>query len=280
LDPSTDSGSDNTDNITNKTSLTLLGTATPGSTVVIFDDINDNNQIDDGELLTTIATVGVTGAYTAYVKLGTGEHRLRAIASDKEGNISLASGSLPITVDLEPVATPLSIALLPTSDTGQRSDDRQTTVTLPVFRVALPVDARVGDVLWLVSGTSYQTDPTLADSLATYTLQAGDLVDAGRGYVDLQVKRSLAGGKYTIGTYVIDLAGNIGRMQVLQAVVIDTTAPVAPVISGLQASDDTGTSSSDGLTVRGTGFTLRGTAQSGTRFVEIFENGQKGRRES
>ncbi|NCA14613.1 MAG: hypothetical protein EBS89_10845, partial [Proteobacteria bacterium] len=48
------------------------------------------------------------------------------MAFDVQGNISLASASLPLTIDREPVSPPPAITLLPSSDLGLRSNDRLT----------------------------------------------------------------------------------------------------------------------------------------------------------
>lgn len=284
LNPLDDSGIDNTDGFTKLiTGLRISGTAEPGVKVSIFDDLNDNNLIDDGELLGTVTADATTGAFSSTISLGSGNHRLRAIASDTEGNISLASASLPLTVDRQPASAPDAITLLSNSDTGLRSNDRLTADNQPTFRITLPQDAQVGDVVWLTYA-AYVSDPNHPYVLGTWTLTAADIVDGGRGYVDIESRQVMADRAWTtasgyfIGAYIVDMAGNMGRMQVLPSLQIDTVAPnpstapssypPAPLLASM---DDSGSSRSDGITVVNKGFTLYGTVPAGTRRVELFD---------
>ena len=86
-----DSGSLNTDNITNVAAGTYTGTAEAGSTVTIYDT--------DGT--TVLGTGTATGGNYSIVTsaLSSGAHALTAKATDAAGNVSVASGSLSVTID-------------------------------------------------------------------------------------------------------------------------------------------------------------------------------------
>jgi hypothetical protein len=119
--------------------------------------------------------------------------------------------------------------------------------------------------------------------LATYELTAADIVDGGRGFVDIESAQVMADRSWTtasgyyIGAYVVDIAGNVGRMNVLPSLQTDTvapnpdTSPFIPPAPLLEGMDDSGSSRSDGITVVNKGFTLYGTVPTGTRRVELFD---------
>ncbi|MGE0097565.1 MAG: beta strand repeat-containing protein [Hydrogenophaga sp.] len=92
-----DSGASNTDNITvYTTGLSFSGTAEAGATVSLFVDLDDDGEIDDGELLGTGVATG--GNYSIDTNLALGSHKVRAIVTDLEGHISAASGITVVTV--------------------------------------------------------------------------------------------------------------------------------------------------------------------------------------
>ncbi|HXG78205.1 MAG TPA: Ig-like domain-containing protein, partial [Methyloceanibacter sp.] len=86
-----DSGSSNSDNITNDDTPTVTGTAEAGSTVTIYDT--------DG---TTVLGTGIATGGTYSITLSTlsdGAHTLTAKATDTAGNTSVASAGLTVTID-------------------------------------------------------------------------------------------------------------------------------------------------------------------------------------
>eukprot|EP01032_Pedospumella_encystans_P008299 gene8299-9871_t len=280
LDPAADSGSSKTDLITNTvSSIGLSGKAEPGSTVQVFDDQNDNNLVDHGEWLATVTANASTGAFAVSVSLGSGEHKLRAIASDVQGNTSLASASLALTVDRQPPSPPVSLALAPGQDTGLSSIDRLTNLSRAVLRVGLPSDVQVGDVVWISQPGNYYT--TLNAYSTSYTVTLADLPVSGRGYVDITLANDLYetppgaysnnGVNWVLSAYIIDQAGNIGQRLVVPTLQVDYTAPAAPTGLNLSDAQDSGRSLTDNITGIGTGFTIKGAMTSGTRRIEVFE---------
>ncbi len=93
-----DSGVSNTDNITNVTKPTFTGTAAAGSTVTLYDGVV--------ALGTAVATV--TGAWSIATTsaLANGGHSITAKAADVAGNVSVASGTLSISIDAVAPAPP------------------------------------------------------------------------------------------------------------------------------------------------------------------------------
>lgn len=90
LAAASDSGSSNTDNITNDTTPTFEGTAEAGSTVAV---------VDGATPLGTTVTSG-TGAWSVTTPaLADGVHSITTRATDAAGNTSAASAALRITID-------------------------------------------------------------------------------------------------------------------------------------------------------------------------------------
>lgn len=120
-----DTGSSSSDNNTKTSSgLTIAGSGEDGTSVQVFDDANNNGQIDAGELLATTMVSG--GAFSVDVTLAEGSHNIRAILTDVAGNVSAPSTShgLDVIVDnTAPTAGTLTFANL--LDTGR---DRKSVV--------------------------------------------------------------------------------------------------------------------------------------------------------
>src|SRR5262249_12403215 len=97
LDPASESGSSNTDNITDDNTPTFDGTAEPHSTVIIYSDgvAVGSDSADSSGNYSVITTV-----------LTDGTHSIPGKAMDAAGNISPASGTLSITIDTQPPVAP------------------------------------------------------------------------------------------------------------------------------------------------------------------------------
>jgi hypothetical protein len=93
LDASSDIGLSNTDNITNATTLTINGSAEPGSTVKIY-----NGAISEANLVGT-ATAQANGSFSITTNaLPDGNLNLNVTATDAAGNVSGAA-TINVTVD-------------------------------------------------------------------------------------------------------------------------------------------------------------------------------------
>ncbi|WP_207429040.1 YDG domain-containing protein [Pedobacter sp. SYSU D00535] len=86
-----DSGTSNSDNITNNTTPTFSGTAENGATVTLFDT-------DGTTVIGTGTATGGNWSITA-TTLSAGVHYVKAKATDAAGNVSAASTDLVITID-------------------------------------------------------------------------------------------------------------------------------------------------------------------------------------
>lgn len=220
-----DTGPSNTDNVTNKSSLTISGLGESGATLELFDDVNDNGEIDAGELLGT--TTVAAGAFSLNVTLVAGVHRIRAIQT-VAGTASDASAALIITVD---TVAPTVILTVPPSPTNDTTPSVTVTAT----------DALSG----VPNGTQVRLDVDLNND--------GDYADGGEasyttavltgGTATFAVSPALSAGTYTFRARVTDVAGNEGTSSD-STLIVDTTTPSSS-ISGYKFNDLNGDGDQD-----------------------------------
>lgn len=235
-----DTGTSTTDNITNKTSgLTITGKAEANSTVELF----------NGTTSLGTATAGADGTFTKDVSLTIGEHTITAKATDKAGNVGVASASIKVTVDDNPPVAPTALDLATDDDTGASGIDNITTKT---SGLTITGKGEVGAKIELFDGTT---------SLGTTTVGT-----TGNFTLDI----ALANGTHNITAKATDTAGNIGPASDALVIKVDTALlPVAPTSLDLAAEDDNGSSNSDNLTSLRSGLTISGNAPANTT-VELF----------
>ncbi|NIJ42558.1 VCBS repeat-containing protein [Parvibaculum indicum] len=230
-----DNGTAPDDGISSYNWTQLSGTAAAGTTQVVV--------YDGGVEVGTAYVSG--GSWTLLVSaLPQGTHEFTAAGRDYVGNESGESDAVLFTVDQTPPAIPTLTGL--SDDTGATGDFR-TSDTTPTL-----------------SGT--------AEANATVTIRDGATV-LGTALADSDGNWSYTTGTFSEGVHTItvkatDLAGRDSAYGDVQFVVIDTTAPNAPVITGF--SDDS-PPTGDGYTSDTTP-TLSGTAEANSS-VEIFANG-------
>ena len=125
------------------------------------------------------------------------------------------------------------------SDTGSSTTDNNTSDTTPTVRVSLVgTNAAAGDTVELLLGGASLTTPVTA------VLQGSDI---SATYVEVTTGADLGSdGDKVFTAKVTDAAGNIGSAGGSLTVTLDTTAPLAPAIDVLTASD-TGTNTSDNI---------------------------------
>lgn len=188
-----DSGSSSTDNLTNATTPTFIGTAEAGAAVKLYAGV-----VLAGTDTATGGNYSVTSS-----ALTQAVYSFTATATDGAGNTSGASGGLTVTVDIS-AAAPSTPDLATASDTGSSSTDNITNATTPTF-----------------TGT--------AEAGATVTLynagvEAGSGVATGGNY---SIATSvLAEGARSITARVTDAAGNLSSASSALVITVDTTAPV------------------------------------------------------
>jgi hypothetical protein len=192
---------------------TLSGTAEPGALVEIF---------DDGRLIgTEYADASGDWHFTPNPPLINGEHAFTVIATDEAGNPSPESAPYVITIDTDAPFAPVILS----------ADDNEGPVRDPLFS---------GDV-------TDDTTPTLrgtgeADSLIhIYVVGINGPVGSAQVQPDgtwTFTVPARADGAYAFYAITTDLAGNVSPQSAGFDLTIDTTPPVAPVIT--HALDDQG----------------------------------------
>ena len=233
-----DSGSSNTDNITNtaKPSFDVTGVEATATAqllrngVVVASRVGAGAIQDPGPLL--------DGTYVFTVR-----------QTDLAGNTGPAGAALSVTIDTTAPSIPGAPDLQTASDSGSSSLDNITSNTAPTFDIT-PADTGVVVQLY----------------------RSGVLVGTRVGPGPIQDGGPVADGVYVYTARQLDPAGNLSQPSVSLQVTIDTTeaAPAAPV---LQASSDTGPSNSDGYTsVNRPTFDL-GTADP-TALIQLFRDGK------
>lgn len=239
-----DSGTSNSDNITNATTPTFTGTAADNATVTLFDT--------DGTTVLGTTTADGSGSWSiTSATLSQGSHTLTTKAADAAGNVSAASAGLDMTVD----TTAPTVVI--TSDVSMLKAGQTAAITFTFSEdpgASFTWDGLAGDVtvsggvLGAISGTGLTRT-------ATFTPTAG--TEAGSASI------TVAAGSYA------DAAGNSGGAGVTPALTVDSLAPAAPSAPDLASVSDSGTSSVDNIT-RATAPTFTGTTEANIT-VTLFD---------
>ena len=309
LDPASDTGVSNTDNLTKDNTPTFIGTAEVDATVYIF--VNGNTKGN------AIATGGHYSVTTSVLALD-GVWRITAAAQDAAGNYGGNSQGLNVTIDTtapSPAPT-LAPVLDPASDTGVLGDNitADTTPTFDIDPAAAPyfvfyrdgvaisgyqpaaptyttATQQDGTYVYQVTGSDAagnetaltpgvtvtidsmaeppivvltndtgvsNTDLITSDPSLTITnLETGATVqcslDGGTTWHDWPTGYAPVEGENTVEVTQTDPAGHVSLPASL-TFTLDTTAPAAP---GVALTSDTGSSSTDGITMDGS-LTLSG----------------------
>ena len=250
-----DSGVDDTDNLTNETNPTFsgpAGTGEPGSTVTLY---------IDGQPVGT-ATVLPDGGYEVTVSPGhslvDGPHSVTVTFMDSAGNESPQSPALDIIIDTEaPNAIAIDTPITP--DNIVNAVEQLTLVITgtgaePTSTVEVTLTDSLGNLIGPLTAT---VNPD-----GTWSIPATDI-------------SSLVDGPITITTSETDAAGN-PNVPVTASFLLDTTAPTAaPNMPDLVDSSDSGLSQTDDLT-NDTTPTFSGPAGSGEpgSTVTLFIDGE------
>ena len=243
INAASDTGTSVTDGITNVTTPTVSGTAEAGATVTLL----------DAKAVVGSAVADSNGAYSITSStLAEGSHALTVTATDAAGNVSKASTARTVVIDTAPPATPAVPTLAAASDTGVSATDGITNDTTPT----LTGTAEAKSTITLYDGTT-KVGTAIAGATGAYSITAS----------------ALANGSHSLTVTATDAAGNVSAASPAVAIVVDTTAPLAPTALNLSAASDTGTSSSDGITsVNAPTFT--GKAEAGST-VTLFDGTTK-----
>ncbi|HWE36483.1 MAG TPA: Ig-like domain-containing protein, partial [Isosphaeraceae bacterium] len=204
------------DGITNVNRPRLTGSAEAGSTVKLL-------------IAGSVVGSGVAsgGTYTIQLNaaLADGTYSVTATATDAAGNVSAAGPAFVLTIDTATPAAPSVPSLLAADDSGAAGDGI-TNVDRP-----------------RLTGTA-------ATGATVRLYVAGTLIGTGvatGGVYTIQPSAAFADGTYSVTATATDAAGNVSVASGPLSLTIDTTAPAAPAVPSLLASDDSG-AVGDGIT--------------------------------
>ena len=210
---------------------TISGTAEANSTVTVY-----LNGVAVG---TTTAAANGSWSYTFTTALNEGNSNITATATDVSTNVSPVSAVLAIIVDTTAPVAPIVSTLVNATNVNYINNNKPT-----------------------VSGT--------AEANSTVTVYA-DGVSAGTATADATGKWSftfataLANGSRNITATATDATTNVSPASTALAIIVDTTAPAAPVVSTLVDATNTNYINKRRPTVTGT-------AEAGST-VSIYANG-------
>nr|WP_286209090.1 Ig-like domain-containing protein [Azospirillum sp. A1-3] len=240
LDPGSDSGITG-NGMTNLSSPSVGGTAEANARVRLYDGATLVGETDADEN-------GVWSGVAA--GLAVGLHTLTAVAVDRAGNSSTASGGLPLTIMAAPTAPTVALASL--SDSGAQGDNR-TNVRTPTL-----------------------TGTTLASGLVTLyagAIQLGTTTANGSGAWSFTTG-TLSGTSQTLTAVVRDADGVDSPASTPFILTLDTVAPTLVGQSPSQNAVGVALASSLTLTfseavARGTGTILVKQAGTGTTVASV-----------
>jgi hypothetical protein len=213
-----DTGNSATDDLTNVTAPSFVGSCTNGDTIAMF--------IDGAPIETTVCAGGVY-AFTAPTALLDGTHSVTVTATDRAWNTGPQSPALTITIDTLAPTAPAAPDMTAATDTGSSNTDNITSNTTPDF-TGLCTD---GDTITLF----------IDGQAAATTVCAG-------GTYSLTPASALTGGTHAISTSATDPAGNASALLPALTVTIVTASGTAGA-PDMTAATDSGVSNSDNTTI-------------------------------
>ncbi len=234
----TDTGSSNSDNITNNNTPTFTGTSEANASVTLLEGVTSLGS----------TTADGTGNWSITSSaLSDGVHSITATQTDLAGNVSVASGALSVTIDTA-AAAPSTPDMTAGTDSGSSNSDNNTNDNTPTFTGTAEANASVT----LLEGVTVLGSVT-ATVGGTWTITSSSLSD----------------GIHSITATQTDVAGNTSVASGALSTTIDTAAPAAPPTPDLNAASDSGASNSDDITSN-TVLQLDGTAEANST-VQILD---------
>lgn len=216
LDPTSDTGREDDDGITNDQTPLLSGRSEAGATVEL---------VVNGNQYSTTVNQDNTWSIAIPDPLQDGEYDFEVTATDIAGNTVTVMDRFVVDT-LVPV--PFTAELDPASDSGSSESDHITNVVRPTFKGTAEADADVVLFMKLGGAEVVRTDVRVGQDLAWELTVPEDLVD----------------GQYDFVLHAVDAAGN-ETSPVSGQLIIDT---VLELTGGLDPASDTGASDSDGVT--------------------------------
>jgi hypothetical protein len=236
LQPASDSGSSNTDNITNDNTPTFdITLADSGATVTLLRNgvSTGVTRVGNGPMTDTTAPADNTYTYTV-------------TQTNTDGAVSAPSAGLAVTIDTT-AAAPSAPDLNAASDSGASNTDNITNATSRTFDL---------------SGVEAGATVTL--------LRNGVSVGSRIGNGAITDSTAAADGTLTYTATQTDVAGNISPASTALSVTLDTTA--APPVVDLNAASDSGASNTDNVT-NATSRTIDLTGVEAGATVTLLRNG-------
>ncbi|ADV50090.1 Two component regulator three Y domain-containing protein [Cellulophaga algicola DSM 14237] len=236
-----DTGSSATDEITSDNTLIITGAAEKNANVMVFLD-----GVSIG--FSTANTVGqLIFDYTGTV-IPDGSYILTARSMDAAGNLSTISLDFPITIDTVAPDAPIVTAI--SDDNGSSASDAITSDNTLEFSGTAEAESFVEVFL---DGVSLGTVGTNSSGAWSYD----------------HTGTSLADGDYILTAQATDLAGNSSIASSNFPFTVDTSAPIAPIVTAI--TEDTGSNTTDGITADNT-LIFSGTAEPNST-IEVFVGG-------
>ena len=228
-----DTGASGNDGVTNDNTLIFSGTAEANSAVTLS---------EAGLGLVGVVTANGSGVWSidfTVTALADGGYSFTATAEDLAGNVSSASSALVVVIDT--VSPPAPVISGINQDSGASGSDGVTNDNTLAFSGTAEPDSEV----MLTEAGLGVIGIAFADTSGAWSIDATGV--------------TLSDGSYSFTATSEDLAGNISADSAAFAVLIDTVAPVAPVV--ISIDQDTGASGSDAVTNDNT-LTFTGTAEA------------------
>lgn len=280
LVPSSDTGMDPTDGVTNTSVPVFNGLGEANGRVQLFvnGELVGTGQVG-GDLTDGIEGNGVGLWEVSAGFLDEGLYDVFAVVEDEAGNLN-TSETVQIEVDTLEPNTPY-LDLLPANDSGISDQDNITSSLQPTFNMAT-IDPNQDDhanafnykyrlFVQLDSGVERLVYDSSTDD--TFPEGSSDGTFVSLENLRRQIDLAVPDGVHNFKLEVEDRAGNISH-DFLLGVTIDTVldAPAGVVSIDMLASSDTGMSDRDDVT-RNSRPTFSGIAEVGAT-VDIFTNGQ------
>ncbi|MYM39404.1 Ig-like domain-containing protein [Duganella qianjiadongensis] len=211
LAAASDHGSSNSDRVTNLATPQITGSAEAGASVRLYDT--------DGTTVLGTATADNSGNWSiSSSSLVNGSHSLSAKQTDVAGNVSAASSTLSVTIDLATPSAPSAPQLASASDSGTQGDNH-TDITTPSITGTAEAYATVR--LYDSDGTTV-LGSTSADGSGNWSISSSAL---GLGLHNLSVRQT-------------DLAGNQSATSATLGITIDSPPePAIPLVDGVAVSE-------------------------------------------
>ncbi len=238
LNDASDSGVDNSDDLTSvtKPTFSLSGlTDVPVSAsndsiyIVVGTDTTIRSKVNSNEMTFTIpADKALSNQNAAYA--------VTVVTKDLAGNLSDPSNTLSLRIDTQGPDLGFDLDLIKEDDSGFSDQDNKTNVRTPRFRVAaLPAGKRsLVDIY-------YDTDSDTDVLAGSYRLSQ-PIVDT------LEITGLLLDDTYTFSYFVTDSAGNLSSESGTTLIAIDSSSSATPSAPDLDAGSDKGTLNTDDLT--------------------------------